>query len=141
MRSVVLVRLGGLLRSGAMKLRILGDSLRLRLSQSEVKQFGDSARVEQSIRFGPGSVMTYAIEHGSAVDHVQASYEASTVTVRIPSATAKTWVATDQVSIRGTQPLEGTEPLSLLIEKDFKCAIPRPGEEDYDGFQHPTGGC
>ncbi len=140
-RSVVLARLTRLLRSCAMKLRILGDSLRLRLSQSEVKQFGDSARVEQSIRFGPGSVMTYAIEHGSSVDDVQASFEASTVTVRLPSAIAKTWVGTDQVSIRATQPLEGSEPLSLLIEKDFKCAIPRPGEEDYDGFEHPTGGC
>ncbi|MGH1342919.1 MAG: DUF7009 family protein [Nannocystales bacterium] len=124
-----------------MKLRILGDSLRLRLSQSEVKQFGDSARVEQSIRFGPASVMTYAVEHDSAVQEVCASFEESTVTVRMPSSVAAAWVGSDEVTIRGEQPLEASAVLSLLIEKDFKCAIPRPGEEDYDGFEHPTGGC
>ncbi|MBV1857431.1 MAG: hypothetical protein KUG77_03395 [Nannocystaceae bacterium] len=124
-----------------MKLRILGDSLRLRLSQSEVKQFGDTARVEQSIRFGPGSVMTYAIEHSDAVNKLYASFADSTLTVRMPSSIAQAWVRTDEVSLRGEQPLDGDEPLSLLIEKDFKCAIPRPGEEDYDGFEHPTGGC
>lgn len=130
-----------LLGSDAMKLRILGDSLRLRLSQSEVKQFGDTGRVEQSIRFGPDSVMTYAIEHGGGVGEMCASFEGSTVTVRMPSSVAQAWVGTDEVSLRGDQPLDGGDPLSLLIEKDFKCAIPRPGEEDYDGFKHPTGGC
>ncbi len=124
-----------------MKLRILGDSLRLRLSQSEVKQFGETARVEQSIRFGPGSAMTYAIEHDASVQEVRASFEGSAVTVRMPSSVAQAWVGTDEVTIRGEQPLDGDAPLSLLIEKDFKCAIPRPGEEDYDGFEHPTGGC
>lgn len=124
-----------------MKLRILGDSLRLRLSQSEVKQFGDTARVEQSVRFGPGSAMAYAIEHASEVETIRASFEGSVVTVRMPTSVAKAWVDTDEVSVRGDQPLEGGELLSLLIEKDFKCAIPRPGEEDYDGFEHPTGGC
>ena len=124
-----------------MKLRILGDSLRLRLSQGEVRQFGDTARVEQSIRFGPGSVMTYAIEHDASFNEVHASFEESTVTVRVPTASAQAWVDTDEVSIRGEQPLDGNTQLSLLIEKDFKCAIPRPGEEDYDGFEHPTGGC
>lgn len=124
-----------------MKLRILGDSLRLRLSQSEVKQFGDTARVEQSVRFGPGSAMTYAIEHAADAEPMRASFEGSVVTVRISTADAKAWVNTDEVSLRGVQPLGDGEQLSLLIEKDFKCAIPRPGEEDYDGFEHPTGGC
>lgn len=124
-----------------MKLRILGDSLRLRLSQSEVTQFGDTARVAQSIRFGPGSAMTYVIEHDGGVTEVAASFEGSTVTVRVPSALAQAWVGTDEVSLRADQPLDEGSSLSLLIEKDFKCAIPRPGEEDYDGFEHPTGGC
>lgn len=130
-----------LLGSDAMKLRILGDSLRLRLSQSEVKQFGDTARVEQSIRFGPDSAMTYAIEHAKGIETVGASFEGSVVTVRIPSSLALPWVGSDEVSLRGGQPLGAGKSLSLLIEKDFKCAIPRPGEEDYDGFEHPTGGC
>ena len=37
-----------------MKLRILDDSLRLRLPQGEVRQLRDTGRVEAAIRFGPG---------------------------------------------------------------------------------------
>ncbi len=131
----------GLLSSVAMKLRILGDSLRLRLSQSEVKQFGETGLVEQSIRFGPGSEMTYAVEHDGSLKQVCASFEGARITVRMPSSVARAWVGADEISVHGDQRLEGSEPLRLLIEKDFKCAIPRPGEEDYDGFEHPTGGC
>jgi len=85
--------------------------------------------------------MTYAIEHDASAKEVRASFEGSAVTVRMPSSVAQAWVGTDEVSVRGEQPLEGANPLALLIEKDFKCAIPRAGEEDYDGFEHPTGGC
>ncbi len=123
-----------------MKLRILGDSLRLRLSQSEVKQFGETGRFVQAIRFG-GASLTYALEHGEGVSSLGASMDGSTITVRMPSSMARTWVETDQVTLKAEQSLGDDGALSLLIEKDFKCAIPRPGEENYDGFEHPTGAC
>ncbi|MEM6291769.1 MAG: hypothetical protein AAGA54_10905 [Myxococcota bacterium] len=123
-----------------MKLRILGDSLRLRLSQSEVKQFGETGRVAQAIRFG-GVALTYALEHAGEVTALGASMDGTTITVRMPTSMARSWVDTDLVTLKAEQSLGETEALSLLVEKDFKCAIPRPGEEDYDGFEHPTGGC
>jgi ABC-type uncharacterized transport system auxiliary subunit len=124
-----------------MKLRILGDSLRLRLSQSDVKTFAETGRVEEVIHFGPGAQITYALEHDAGVEALQASYAGSEVTVRMPTSVARGWADTDEVTLKADQALEGDATLSLLVEKDFKCAIPRPGEEDYDGFEHPTGGC
>jgi len=124
-----------------MKLRILGDSLRLRLSKSDVSTFAEHGRVVETIHFGPGAALTYALEHADGVPALQASFEGTTIVVRMPSAMARSWAQTDQVSLVGTQPLGGQAALSVLVEKDFKCAIPRPGEEDYDGFAHPTGGC
>ncbi len=124
-----------------MKLRILGDSLRLRLSQGDVKTFSETGRVEEVIHFGPGARMTYALEHGEGVERLEASYQGSEVTVRMPTSMARGWADTEEVTLKADQALEGDAALSLLVEKDFKCAIPRPGEEDYDGFEHPTGGC
>lgn len=124
-----------------MKLRILGDSLRLRLSQSEVKRFASTGHVEQTIRFGGDASMTYALESDDEISRLHASFEGSTITVRVPSVMAQQWSQSDQVSLKDTQSLNGDESLALLVEKDFKCAIPRPGEEDYDGFEHPSGSC
>lgn len=122
-----------------MKLRILGDSLRLRLSKGDVQAFAEQGRVQDVIRFG-ATQLTYALEHSETVAGLEASYGEHEVRVRMPSAMARDWANTDAVTLAAEQPLdEGS--LSLLVEKDFKCAIPRPGEEDYDGFEHPTGGC
>lgn len=123
-----------------MKLRILGDSLRLRLSKSDVKTFAETGRVQEIIHFGPGA-LTYALEHAAEVEGLRARYQADEVVVTMPTAMARTWADTDAVTLTAEQALPEGRTLALLVEKDFKCAIPRAGEEDYDGFEHPTGGC
>ncbi len=85
--------------------------------------------------------MVYALEHGEDVDALGATFAEAEMTVRMPTSMARTWSDTDQVTLSGEQSLQGEATLALLVEKDFKCAIPRAGEEDYDGFEHPTGGC
>lgn len=117
-----------------MKLRILGDSLRLRLSKSDVTTFAQTGRVEEVTHFGGEARMTYALEHAESIEALQAAFDGSEITVRMPSSMARGWADTDEITLQGAH-----DGLSLLIEKDFKCAIPRPGEEDYDGFEHPTG--
>ena len=119
-----------------MKLRILGDSLRLRLSKGDVKTFAETGRVEDVTHFGPQAQMTYALVHSDDVRALEADFDGSEITVRMPTSMARAWADTDEITLEGSH-----AALSLLIEKDFKCAIPRAGEEDYDGFEHPTGGC
>jgi hypothetical protein len=34
--------------------------------------------------------------------------------------------------------MPGAEPLSILIEKDFECLVPRPGEEPRDLYDNPA---
>ncbi|MCR9163908.1 MAG: DUF7009 family protein [Nannocystaceae bacterium] len=124
-----------------MKLRILGDSLRLRLSKSDVEAFSTTGRVQDVIRFGGDAQLTYALEHAEDVEALSASFVRDLVLVRMPTSMARGWADTDEITLRSAQSIDADAALSLLIEKDFKCAVPRPGEEDYDGFEHPTGGC
>lgn len=119
-----------------MKLRIRGDSLRLRLTRSEVLHLDETGEVRETIHFGAGA-LDYVLRRGEG-SAARARFEGSSITVELPRATVETWARTDQVSIVADQPLPEGQ-LRLLIEKDFKCLAPREGtdEDDRDAFPHP----
>jgi hypothetical protein len=119
------------------KLRIRADTLRLRLTRSEIDRLCEQGRVAQAIHFGPGSALEYAIELADA-ERVHARYEPSTITIVLPRAAALAWAGGEEVGISAIQPLPEGE-LALLIEKDFHCLVPR-GEQDDDAFPHPKAG-
>ncbi len=105
-----------------MKLRIQGNSLRLRLNQSEVAQFSKTGFVEDSIQFGPGASFAYTLESSSSIPAPQASFQNGWLR---DSGPRRGWRSigsrTDRVGISGDQPLESGKRLSILIEKDFQC--------------------
>src|ERR1035438_8215646 len=104
-----------------MKLRLHGNSVRLRLSQADVAQFSKTGYVEESIEFGPGSSLCYILESSSKITSPKAVYQNGELRVQISCAALKDWVTTDRVGISGEQALANGRPLSILIEKDFKC--------------------
>jgi hypothetical protein len=119
----------------AMKLRINGNSLRLRLSRSEVTRFNDKLIIEDIIDFG-SSKLTYVLSVSQHISAVSAKYDGGTIELQVPSAVALDWAATDTVSISAEQILDNGQTLQLLIEKDFKCAHQPPGE-DADAYPNP----
>jgi hypothetical protein len=119
-----------------MKLRIHGNSLRLRLSQSEVAQFSKTGFVEDSIQFAPGACFAYALESLSWLGTPQALYTNGGLRVLVPRADAADWVRSDHVGISGEQPLESGKHLSILIEKDFQC-LDRDEARDPDAYPNP----
>ncbi len=125
-----------------MKLRIRNNSIRLRLTQSEVAQFGENGYVEEAIEFGgaPASRLTYALislpENDSEND-IASKFENSKITISVPSPQARQWVDSDQVGIETDQDIGGNK-LRILVEKDFACAAPRDGEDDSDAFPNPN---
>jgi len=124
-----------------MKLRIHGNSLRLRLSQSEVAQFSKTGFVEDSIQFGPGATFAYALESLSSVSAPQALYANGFLRIQVPRTEGTNWACSDCVGMSGDQSLESGKQLSILIEKDFQClhgddardpdAYPNPLEESF----------
>jgi hypothetical protein len=119
-----------------MKLRIQGNSLRLRLSQSEVAQFSKTGFVEDSIQFAPGASFAYALESLSSLRSPQALYANGGLRIQVPGPDATDWVRTDRVGISGDQPLESGKRLSILIEKDFQC-LHADDERDPDAYPNP----
>ena len=120
-----------------MKLRILDNSIRLRLTQSEVAAFGEHGRVAVRSHFMPCQILTYALEASDRVDHLAAQYDAESITVLVPSAMVSGWVDTNQVGLEGEQPIEGSETMTILVEKDFKCLHGPADRVEADAFPNP----
>ena len=119
-----------------MKLRIHGNSLRLRLSQSEVAQFSKTGFVEDGTQFAPGVRLAYSIESSSSLPAPLASFQDHWLRIQVPSAAATEWFTTDRVAISADQPIEADKALSILIEKDFQC-LHGGAERDPDAYPNP----
>ncbi|MEL7536430.1 MAG: hypothetical protein AAFZ58_04785 [Pseudomonadota bacterium] len=119
-----------------MKLRIKADSVRLRLTRSEVESIGAGRDVRETTHFAGGHTLEYALEP-SADDHLEARFEGQRLIVRAPAAVLVEWAAGDTVTV--ACPTAVGSP-SILVEKDFSCLSPRAGDDDEDAFPHPEEG-
>jgi NOL1/NOP2/fmu family ribosome biogenesis protein len=122
-----------------MKLRIRGDSLRLRLTQVEVAALAERGRVEESIGFAAGERLTYAIACGGTA--LGAKLTPSGIEVTVPAERLRSWAAGDDVGLEGTQDAGEGRILRILVEKDFACLKQRPHEDDKDAFPNPNTSC
>jgi hypothetical protein len=116
-----------------MKLRIQGNSIRLRLLRSEVTRFIEEGRIAETIHFGPGdqAFFTYALEHAVGAVAVEV--------VIVPGSEARSWAQTDQVGIYATVTIGRHGDLIVAIEKDFAC-LDLSDAENQDTFTNPQIG-
>lgn len=119
-----------------MKLRIKGDSLRLRLTQGEVRSLEEQGTVSDAIQFGPQSRLEYRVRRDGAIDGLTAKYQAGVIEVCVPEAMALQWCRSDLITLECTR-RGATGELRILVEKDFTCLVPRSGEDESDHFPHP----
>lgn len=124
--------------SAPMKLRIQGNSIRLRLTQSEVEEIGKGNTVSEAVSFGKQSpVFHYALAPDGKSRSIQAQYHEHTLQIILPSTQAQAWANTDQVGMEREIPVDGSQSLYVLIEKDFQCLHQRPREDEHDNFPNP----
>ncbi len=122
-----------------MKLRIRGDSIRLRLKRGEVAQVAAGKSIAEETHF-PGSVLTYRLDV-SETDDIEANFADGNLEISLPASKVPGWATTDEVSLTATQNTPDGAILTLLIEKDFSCLEPGHGrdhEDDADSFPHPS---
>ena len=117
-----------------MKLRLKGDSVRLRLGPGEVERLVRTGSVAERTRFGPAT-LGYAVEVSTVAGGVSATFEAGTLRVTVPAAVARRWAgAADEVGIAADQDAGDGRRLTILIEKDFECLH---GEDADEAFPNP----
>ncbi len=124
-----------------MKLRIRGNSIRLRLQRNEVVQLEAQGRVVETLALGmkPDEVFRYQVE---TVREEQPGLcgDGQGISVRIPAAWAEELVHTDRTGFHFSVEVASDTHVRVTLEKDFHCLVERTGEDDTDAYEHPHAG-
>jgi Family of unknown function (DUF7009) len=121
------------------KLRIKGDSLRLRLSQGEMRALAEKGEVEDRVSFPGGVALRYRLRVDQNNQSISAAYASDLIDIRVPRTLSERWCGTDLVTLSASQRL-GAGELRIVLEKDWACLAPREGEDESDNFPHPEAG-
>lgn len=124
-----------------MKIRIRGNSIRIRLSRTEVDNFGNEGHIEESTNFGNGISFSYVLQRKEGIEGLAAGFSGNTVTMYVPAATAVEWTTTDKVGYSNYVDIGNGEQLFLLLEKDFKCIDSSMVEDQSDNYDNPLHTC
>ena len=119
-----------------MKLRIKGNSIRLRLSQSEIALLQTEKLVTDHVSFG-NSKLQYQLRE-SDISDIHVSFENGLIDIEASNRILKPLLSADEVGFDATLQFDGQEPLYILIEKDFKCLTVREHEDESDLFENPS---
>ena len=120
-----------------MKMRIQGDSLRLRVRRSELDRLLAGGRVEETVHFpgGPAASLTYTLEVVNGDRETSVRYGTGEIAVAIAAADACVWSQEDKVGIYKELHHDGGI-FSLTVEKDFAC-LDSMSEDQSDAFENP----
>ncbi|MDF2431638.1 MAG: hypothetical protein JWP44_1269 [Mucilaginibacter sp.] len=112
-----------------MKLRIKSDSIRYRLTRTNVNDLAEAGYIDDKVDFG-GQALTYAIK--ATEDNVlKSTYENNKITLLIPRSMVIELQNTDKVGFENT-----SGALHLLVEKDFTC-LDNVSEDQSDNYPNP----
>ncbi|MEX0290647.1 MAG: hypothetical protein AB3N14_16195 [Flavobacteriaceae bacterium] len=118
-----------------MKLRIKGNSVRIRLTKTEVAQFCEQGFYTAETNFGK-TLFRYSVKAGPEADSMSAVFEAEEIAIIIPASELQNWQRDERVGFYDQINLGADEHLLLQVEKDFECLEFR-GEDESDNYPNP----
>lgn len=118
-----------------MKIRIKGDSIRFRLTQSEVKSLSENDEIYNSTNFG-NAEFNYGVILNANIDNLQASFNNNRIVLEMPKSLGDSWFDNDIVTFDHTIETSLGNKLYLLLEKDFTC-LDNAIEDQSDNYPNP----
>ena len=120
-----------------MKIRIKGNSIRYRLTKTEIDNFGKNGYLEERTEFINGTAFHYKLEKKYGIENLEASFTNNRITVFVPEVIAKEWTTTNVVGYDTKINIGDNKELFLLIEKDFVC-LDHTLEDQSDNYTNPN---
>ena len=118
-----------------MKLRIKGNSIRMRLTRSEIDYFRNTGSIEEKTEFG-NSLLSYALIKVADIKHLSATFKENKIFLNLPESLAEQWTETELTGIEHALDIGNGKKLFLLLEKDFKC-MDQVAEDQHDNYENP----
>ena len=118
-----------------MKIRIKGNSVRLRLTKTEVETFCRKGFYTNRTQF-PTSIFSYSLRSKKGISEMEASFENNEIILSMPIENLETWASSSIIGYNANLPLPNGEDLYLLVEKDFVC-MDETVEDQSDNYPNP----
>ncbi|WP_340200618.1 DUF7009 family protein [Ascidiimonas sp. W6] len=118
-----------------MKIRIKGNSVRFRLTKTEVETFAKTGIYEEHTYFG-NKVFTYRLKAKDSISELYADFINDIITIYFPSSQSTIWATSNRVGFSNEVDWNDNNALSLLVEKDFTC-LDSTIEDQSDNYPNP----
>ncbi|WP_435624283.1 DUF7009 family protein [Flagellimonas sp.] len=118
-----------------MKIRIRGNSVRFRLTRSEVDELCKKGCVEEKTEFNE-SPFSYVVKASEEEENLYASFLDGTITLYVPNVLLLDWDTNENVGFYHNQSLNNDKELALILEKDFVC-MDQTTEDQSDNYPNP----
>ena len=115
-------------KTNPVKIRIKGNSIRLRLTRTEVTDFCTKGVIRETTQF-PSGLFTYEVVQSDHLETLTASLEDNNIRISLPDKLVENWQDNETVGFEECLPLPDGSSLHLLIEKDFQCLEVRAEDE------------
>ena len=122
-----------------MKLRIKGNSLRIRLTKTEVSTISTKGYLEEETNFGNNKLL-YVLQRVDEGKELSAAFESNKITMFVPSSLTKDWPMNNIISFDAHMTVGENKSLYLLLEKDFVC-LDHTTEDQSDNYENPNKAC
>ncbi|MDX1684014.1 MAG: hypothetical protein R3275_02200 [Saprospiraceae bacterium] len=117
-----------------MKLRINGNSVRIRVNQLEFEAFEEYGSIADILEL-PGGPISYALEKCEE-DTLNVSRLGDSIRIGIPKEMAEKWRSEAAVGFNHIQKT-GDKEIEIIVEKELKCPTPENCKADEDAFPRP----
>ncbi len=123
-----------------MKIRIKGNSIRYRITQKEIDNFGKNGWLEEKTEFLNGPSFSYRLEKKAGITNMEASFSGNCISIFVPENITEEWTTTDVIGFDNKMKVGEGKELFLLIEKDFVC-LDHTFEDQSDNYPNPNKVC
>lgn len=122
-----------------MKVRIKGNTVRLRLSKTDVAKITTVGYLEERTLFGHNTFI-YALQRTDTGDELTADFDGGKMTMYVPAAMIIDWELNEIVTFESFMEVSDSQKLHLLLEKDFQC-LDNTIEDQSDNYTNPSKTC
>lgn len=123
-----------------MKIRIKGNSIRLRLTKTDIQNLKEKGIVEEKTILGTEEIFSYSLRVNEKVSAISAKLQANTITVFLPNKDADLLTGTDEIKVEGSQNNGEEKGLFILVEKDLQC-LDITHEDQTDMYENTKTHC
>ncbi len=123
-----------------MKIRILGNTIRLRVKMHETDSLKRDGLIEEVLEFGPDDSEKLRFKLMSGQENFAIEQEEMSICIVVPQRIVHAWATTDLVGFEELITTAKGSQIHILIEKDFAC-LDGDREDEEGSYPNPVEVC